>query len=704
MIKKLLFLSIAAFISSIAWSQPLNIQIVSPGADTTICAGDTVILQSSSALLGNGFNLGQIGVGWSSTQANPVFNNPCGPGPIGPHLWVGTTNSNTRTITTIDYDLTNGNACFVKFWMRYGLVPGQGNCEDPDFNNEGVHLQYSTNFGATWTDFPGPDVTPVGALTTVAGGGNTVPPFVTTTPGSGGYWTPLTTAAAQQASGLYHWNRYECTIPAAAISVNTRFRWAQLSTSSTGFDAWGIDEVFIGCTPANIIWAPTGTTTANDTVAPLDTTTYIVTVYDTLGNQATDTITLNVIPPPFLIDSIEASCKDSTFIITVDNPILCNSIAADGSDFRLAVPNGGPDIPIIAATAVNCQNGFTQTIEITSLSPLTYNGTFFIYVKQGFDFNTLVSACGDVPEFDTVKVIVRDCYEVYMDLLNVTVVNDDHTEVQWDISTDTTIAFINSVFEEYRIFRSLNPTGPYTQVGTVTNINTLTWEDMAPGSTSPLTTVDVNTDAYNYMVQAVYDGGLNTDSDSIASILLSCEDNADTNLLDLSWSDYWGWAPVDYYIMQRSTATPWVEIGNTNTTTTTITKPLDADQYTIKIETREPTTGALISESNYCTYDVFPKDARIQMPNVFSPNADNVNDYFNAITANDSTSNLVQFEGAIYNRWGTLLYEWTDWEIMESGWDGDGHSEGTYYYVVRGVGREGDVVEKSGFFMLVRYD
>jgi len=81
-----------------------------------------------------------------------------------------------------------------------------------------------------------------------------------------------------------------------------------------------------------------------------------------------------------------------------------------------------------------------------------------------------------------------------------------------------------------------------------------------------------------------------------------------------------------------------------------------------------------------------------------------VNDYFNAITANDSTSNLVQFEGAIYNRWGTLLYEWTDWEIMESGWDGDGHSEGTYYYVVRGVGREGDVVEKSGFFMLVRYD
>src|SRR5690606_30589207 len=111
-------------------------------------------------------------------------------------------------------------------------------------------------------------------------------------------------------------------IPAAAISPNTRFRWAQLVTSSAGFDAWGIDEVVIGCAPPSLIWSPTGTTTTADTVAPLDTTTYIVTAFDSLGNSASDTITINVIPPPRLVNDLTASCGDTTFLINVDAPIL----------------------------------------------------------------------------------------------------------------------------------------------------------------------------------------------------------------------------------------------------------------------------------------------------------------------------------------------------------------------------------------------
>ncbi|HAD97394.1 MAG TPA: hypothetical protein DCG19_08300, partial [Cryomorphaceae bacterium] len=269
-------------IGSLAFSQGLNISIISPKQDTAICPGETLNLEAVTAFLITDFDNQAIGTGWSSSQANPVYTNPCGPGPKNWHLWVGTTPSASRTLVTNPYDLTDGNACYVQFWMRYGLEPGLGPCEDPDEPNEGVHLQYSTNGGATWLDFSGPSVLPVGNL-------NTTPPFYTQTPGSGGYWVPILTAASQLTSTLYHWNLYRCPIPQAAISPNTQFRWAQLANSAAGFDAWGIDEVIIGCDPGSILWN-TGNTTTTDTVTPTTSTTYWVSVTDSNMKVAYDTV------------------------------------------------------------------------------------------------------------------------------------------------------------------------------------------------------------------------------------------------------------------------------------------------------------------------------------------------------------------------------------------------------------------------------
>ena len=99
-------------------------------------------------------------------------------------------------------------------------------------------------------------------------------------------------------------------------------------------------------------------------------------------------------------------------------------------------------------------------------------------------------------------------------------------------------------------------------------------------------------------------------------------------------------------------------------------------------------------------------DPRLTMPNVFTP--EGFYPYFNAITANDSTINLAQFEANVYNRWGRLIYSWTDWQLAESGWDGTINGslapEGTYYYVAVGVGEQGEVLERTGFFMLIRKD
>ena len=681
-----------AFAFGFSWSYgySLNITIISPAQDTTICEGDTVFLECVSAFLLNDFNNGTIGIGWSSTQANPVFTNPCGPGPNGPHLWVGTTPSSIRTLVTNTYDLIAEGACYIEFWMRYGLVPGTGPCEDPDQPDEGVHLQYSTNNGLAWTDFPGPNSEPIGNL-------NTAPPFITTVPGSGGYWQPYPTLAQQQMSTLYHWNLYRCPIPNAAVTTATSFRWAQLETSNQGWDAWGIDEVVIGCEPFNLFWS-TGATTTHDTVTPTQNTTYWVQVADSNGTAVYDTVNVFVNPRPALGPDITIPCGDSTFVITIDRPINCNSISADGSDFRMSLPNGNP-LPVIGAQGVNCQNGQTTQIAITTLFPMGSNGVYTFWSKLGNDQNSLTSECGSLPEFDTLLVNIYNCYQVDIDLKNVTVVNDDHTKVEWGISTDTILSYLANLFTEYQVFRSLNPTGPYAPApgGIINTFNTTSWEDLS------LTSTDVNTNSYNYYVKIVYDGGLSQQSDSIASILLDCIDNSDTLLLDLTWSDYWGLPNPEYYVQIQGSNGTWSTVDTTTSTSTTIEKPYDSDDYTVRIQTEYTDTGGVyISESNYCEFTVYQREARLKMPNVFTPGG--LFPYYNAVTKNDSTANLVEFQGQIFNRWGNMVYEWDDWENQSSGWSGEGHPEGTYYYFVKAVGEEGEELEVKGHLMLIRND
>jgi len=312
-------------------------QIQATAFPNVICAGDAVSLSSVGGcgyLMKNDFNLGTIGIGWSSTAANPVFTNPCGAGPLGLHCWVGTTSSQTRTLVTVNYNVSVGN-CTIEWDMRYGRVQGSGNCEDPDAPAEGVHLQYSLN-GFSWSDFPGPNVLPIGTNSTTG-------PFITTTPGSGGYWTPVQGASGQSNHPLYFWHRYSCMVPPVASIANAKFRWAQLATSNQGWDAWGIDEVEIVCPTGavNILWTPVGA--PNDTLdtvynpgaiyppqhpnnIPYDTC-FVVKVCDTV-NSATDTVCIHVNPIPtsdFTI-SDTSICEGEVSTITYTGTATSNGI------------------------------------------------------------------------------------------------------------------------------------------------------------------------------------------------------------------------------------------------------------------------------------------------------------------------------------------------------------------------------------------
>ncbi len=53
------------------------------------------------------------------------------------------------------------------------------------------------------------------------------------------------------------------------------------------------------------------------------------------------------------------------------------------------------------------------------------------------------------------------------------------------------------------------------------------------------------------------------------------------------------------------------------------------------------------------------------MPNAFTPNGDNTNDFFNVVTVEDAIFDVIDFK--VWNRWGQLVY---NNENPSQGWDG----------------------------------
>ena len=84
--------------------------------------------------------------------------------------------------------------------------------------------------------------------------------------------------------------------------------------------------------------------------------------------------------------------------------------------------------------------------------------------------------------------------------------------------------------------------------------------------------------------------------------------------------------------------------------------------------------------------DVSVSTSQLLVPNVFTPNGDGQNDEFRVMYRS-----IVEFHCWIYNRWGHLVYEFTD---PAKGWDGNiGGSpaaEGAYFYVIRAKGADAE--------------
>lgn len=225
------------------------------------------------------FNTGAP-VGWSFTQAVTIADNTCGM--LSPDssnfMWMGDSSVNPRDMVTKSFDLTvnaglGGNICFE---MRYAMQGGTSPCEGPDEPTEGVYIQYSTNNGSTWETITYYDP---------KGGSDPI---------------------------LTKWNQYCISLPAGAITTNTKIRWHQDAVTSAAYDHWGVDNIKIALTSPTmeITWAHDGYSYGKGSsggknptpVCPKAPTTYVVTLKDG-STTCQDSVKIDVTYPTVVVDA-----------------------------------------------------------------------------------------------------------------------------------------------------------------------------------------------------------------------------------------------------------------------------------------------------------------------------------------------------------------------------------------------------------------
>jgi gliding motility-associated-like protein len=94
--------------------------------------------------------------------------------------------------------------------------------------------------------------------------------------------------------------------------------------------------------------------------------------------------------------------------------------------------------------------------------------------------------------------------------------------------------------------------------------------------------------------------------------------------------------------------------------------------------------------------------SRFEVPNVFTPNNDGINDFFFLHTAS-----LNDISASIYDRWGRLVFKTEHSTTGNISWDGktpEGKDAptGTYFYVIKADGSDGKAYEEKGTLSLIR--
>ncbi|MCR9252199.1 MAG: gliding motility-associated C-terminal domain-containing protein [bacterium] len=361
----------------------------------------------------------------------------------------------------------------------------------------------------------------------------------------------------------------------------------------------------------------------------------------------------NIAQPAINDVSYDQSCIDlisATLNLTITNSVRhLVEFSSDGSTFQAV------------DTAFN-------TDQIT-IDGLNFNSTTVFFRVSAIDectSNTILPATFELTEIPNAIDPITNINASY---------DNKNVQLVWEEPLFT--------YLEYDIYQSRNQAA-FSLVGTAST-NTFTDTGLNP---------DIN--LYQYQIISSDTCG-NTSSTSItATPTYLSFDQEQGNFYNLFWNSYEGWiSGIAAYNLQTlaEDGTPQDEftIAEQNQKLLNITN-LPGNRFRIRIISVE---GGFQAYSNTIT---LAKSNTILIPDAFSPNGDGINDEIRPIL--NSSDN---FEFLIYNKWGELVFQSTNVFV---GWDGIYRNRvaasGTYIYRIKYENEEGEVINQSGSFILLR--
>jgi hypothetical protein len=307
-------------------AQTLSVSVSVPSlsasaASTSICEGDTAQLYAYSNLQGDNFVESfdpTIVSQWTAITGGNA-SSTCGSVNGNALYFDGT---GTRAATTDLLNAVGGGV--VNFYLK--IASGTSPCEDADAG-ENIVLEYSINGGAAWTNL------------------NT---YVTT------LYSTFTSLSE--------------SIPVAAQTPNTIFRWRQLSHSGSGFDNWVMDDVNIVLSSSSAYnWAPSAHVSnpaiSNPQAWPTVTTTYTVTTSGSCGSVS-DEVTITVNP------TVQGANAGSDKTICEGWNAVLNGSSTGGTDYLWSTGQTTSSIsvsPSVSSTytlVVSNSSGCSQSDEV----------------------------------------------------------------------------------------------------------------------------------------------------------------------------------------------------------------------------------------------------------------------------------------------------------------------------------------------------
>ncbi|MFT3678861.1 MAG: gliding motility-associated C-terminal domain-containing protein [Ferruginibacter sp.] len=363
-----------------------------------------------------------------------------------------------------------------------------------------------------------------------------------------------------------------------------------------------------------------------------------------------------------IIKGEKEDCSPAELIITLDKPVLCNSIAANGSDFSIS--GTGSTINITAAEGFCNNTAFASRIRIKFSGPVNQEGKYILSVKKGTDGNTLIDECGlQVAANTAIGFTTDEMVTAAFDFILKTGCVQDTIYLQPKTSSTNFQWLWEANGERYA---TNNPSVIYTLPG----------EKKIKLTVSNGVCADSNT--VNILLSQKIKAAFEAPAAACSNQTLDIFNNSTGNITSWTWD--WGNGLKDFTRLPVNPAYRNIH---------------EDAAYNITL---------VIRDGNDCADTVIKpirimSNCNIAIPSAFSPNNDGINDYLYPVNA----GTLKDFRFSIYNRLGQLIFESAN---ASQKWDGTFRGQkqraGSYIWILDYKNTSGRKTVLKGSTLLIR--